>query len=400
MHSAQKQEMPRETAADAPGASASGFGKVLTSIQGLQQRLDDFSLEEATRAAEKAREIIDDLGRLQKQLNAIGKLKEAVREANTTLAQQPEHNFDPTSVDGLENHPKLRAIIQAGKLIRMHRLLRVAQASAESISLDFETKHDLPPSQIGIGDSGVFSLDELSLGAAHPVTPVGITAAESTIQTVAGTVPSESPTSSNDAPPAINANQPEPTYEFADLKLELASEAAPQAVKPERAPAMPGKSSHFDQRLLDDLIETYGEFTTLNQTRETTASVDEAPGEPQEEPAASSMAPLSNELTPAEPAFVQSAAGAVMMLPPPEDKPSKPQVENEIAPGKSRGEIDRQLKNIIKDYGEYDLYSHGKSTINFKAAVIAAVTVLGLLFGGYYVLKAPPAPVPVIVDAK
>jgi hypothetical protein len=59
---------------------------------------------------------------------------------------------------------------------------------------------------------------------------------------------------------------------------------------------------------------------------------------------------------------------------------------------KKQGEIDQQLKNIIKDYGEYDLYSPQKS-LNLKMAALAALALLALVLGGlYFFTGSPPAP--------
>ena len=57
---------------------------------------------------------------------------------------------------------------------------------------------------------------------------------------------------------------------------------------------------------------------------------------------------------------------------------------------KKNGELDRQLKKIIKDYGENDLYAH-KQTIDIKKAGILAFVFLGLVFGVIYFFKAPPS---------
>jgi hypothetical protein len=55
---------------------------------------------------------------------------------------------------------------------------------------------------------------------------------------------------------------------------------------------------------------------------------------------------------------------------------------------KKHGELDRQLKNIIKDYGEYDLYPHQSST-SLKKAALAALAALVLVLGVLYLFKAP-----------
>ena len=58
------------------------------------------------------------------------------------------------------------------------------------------------------------------------------------------------------------------------------------------------------------------------------------------------------------------------------------------------GDLDRQLKKIIKDYGEYDLYQR-KSVVNLKTGGIAAFVVLGLVLGALYLFKAPQTVTPV-----
>ncbi|MGH7811668.1 MAG: hypothetical protein ACREP5_15430, partial [Candidatus Binatia bacterium] len=55
----------------------------------------------------------------------------------------------------------------------------------------------------------------------------------------------------------------------------------------------------------------------------------------------------------------------------------------EVANNKKAGDLDRQLKKIIKDYGEYDLYQR-RSVVNFKTGGIAAFAVLGLVLAGLY----------------
>jgi hypothetical protein len=89
-----------------------------------------------------------------------------------------------------------------------------------------------------------------------------------------------------------------------------------------------------------------------------------------------------------------------MTLPAPEHLSAQARTEAETVAGKSREEIDRELKNIIKNYGEYDLYSHRKATIDFKTAAIAALAVLGLLLGGFYIFKSPSGSAPVAIEVR
>jgi hypothetical protein len=69
-----------------------------------------------------------------------------------------------------------------------------------------------------------------------------------------------------------------------------------------------------------------------------------------------------------------------------------PAVETVAAkvPTRSRGDLDHQLKKIMKDYGEYDLYSHAShSSVTLKRGGIAAFVVLGLVLSGFYFFRSP-----------
>jgi hypothetical protein len=76
-----------------------------------------------------------------------------------------------------------------------------------------------------------------------------------------------------------------------------------------------------------------------------------------------------------------------MVLPTPEFE--KPLEDSRSAPNLQKaGELDRQLKKIIKDYGEYDLYSK-QSSVNLTTGGIALFVVLGLVLGALYFFQAP-----------
>jgi hypothetical protein len=108
--------------------------------------------------------------------------------------------------------------------------------------------------------------------------------------------------------------------------------------------------------------------------------------------------PVTLPPTSDEPAFVQARDGAGLALPARAEARPEPAFEGALPSTKSRGEIDRQLKSIIKDYGEYDLYSHQKS-VNVKAAAIAAAAVaLALVLGGFFFFRSAPSPAPATIE--
>jgi hypothetical protein len=106
--------------------------------------------------------------------------------------------------------------------------------------------------------------------------------------------------------------------------------------------------------------------------------------------------PIATTTRPAEPAFVQATSAGLPALPAPEKDFAERPAKTKSPKSRKQGEIDQQLKNIIKDYGEYDLYSPQKS-LNLKVAAFAAFALLALLLGGLYFFKpfqsAKPAPV-------
>ncbi len=379
--------------------TAIGFGKVLRSIQGLQQRLDDFSIDEVSRAHAKADALMQELEDFQSQLTALAKLKEAVASAMAQIGAIPEENFDLTGPDGLESHPQLRAIVQTGRLIRLHRSLREAQASAESSSLDL--RHTS-------GASISHQEQEFPPSAGDAEAAIEHTAGGDNIQAEAklAAVPSESALTPPSSTPAPAFKDPA-TCESAELKLETSSPPRDENCSPAAPPAAAGArwmenknvvvKTDFDQRLLNDLIETYGEFAIAASAAKPTALATTISPQPLEDtPAPAHL--ISLQPMPAEPAFVRSTAGGLLTLPAPEKELTKPTAPGKLLSMKKQGELDRQLKRIIKDYGEYDLYSPQKS-INIKMVAIVAFVLLGVVLGGFYFLKASPPVVPAAIEA-
>jgi len=188
----------------------------------------------------------------------------------------------------------------------------------------------------------------------------------------------------------------------------------------------PGSVTGFDERLLSDLIETYGEFTVKAKLSEKTEAPQAAKlessefqivGAPAQKPKSTKKQPANLEVL-STPDIEQSDSEksqtlpALLLSPKPEDSKShellavrapktsesEPFEREQRAPAISKhGELDRQLKSIIKDYGEYDLYSH-RSSMNFKTAAIGAFAVLALVLGGFYFFKVPSAPPPAAVS--
>lgn len=106
----------------------------------------------------------------------------------------------------------------------------------------------------------------------------------------------------------------------------------------------------FDQKLLTDLIKDYGEFVTYSNLN---------------------SPKIQEKVIAPDPEFMRQPANDYS-----DDREPKPLPKP--VPYRNEGDLDRTLKKLIKDYGEYDIYSH-RNPNNVKKVVIATSTVLVLL---------------------
>lgn len=449
MFPAQKRETQPEMAPMHPRPpTANGFGKVLTSIQGLQQRLEDFSVEDAGRAEAKAKILIQQLVLLQSKLENLAESKQFVACANRTISELPEENFDDVAPDGLENHPQLHAIVQASKLIPLHRLLEAAKGGAgrfldpEAGSLDIPVlaaqENVAAPDTATLPPSASLELSESA--AYREAAPSEAVIAEHPVSSELTPVDDDEPRVLSDGiePNAFHEAIADRSSDF-ELVGRQTIEASERTERSHtEKPAPSGKTqrnksqtsamsdSLFDQRLLSELIETYGEFAVtpnlstaveVPQAAEILFPEIEAPAAQQETPSPLELqshepeALSTREIEPAKPVEPQTLPTLLVSLKPTEAKSTEivaipapkthqpdPIKEVEKVPTlRKHGELDRQLKSIIKDYGEYDLYSH-RSPTNFRTAAIAAFVLLGLVLGGFYFFKTPASHSPAAVS--
>ncbi len=138
MLTAENNQTPDDNSNTGPMSTVGGFGNVLKSVQGLQQRLSDFSLDDVTAAEANANTLIHRTASVQQKLIELANLKRNLTAVARTIHQIPETDFDLISPDSLERHPQLHAIVKTSKIIRLHKLLKVAKASAQSVSFDSE----------------------------------------------------------------------------------------------------------------------------------------------------------------------------------------------------------------------------------------------------------------------
>jgi hypothetical protein len=389
MLNAKSMEKLAPSISPASEVGASSFGIVLDSVQGLQQRLEDFSVDEISEAEALARTLISRLTELAKKLVLLTEVQRSVATARRSATQGGIENIEIPDLKALENSLPVHAIIQASNLIPFPRPKKALSEIDENSLLTAAPIIYQPESLKSAADGNAdnrektneFNLEdqarnlqeavapELTRGqmfATHPegteapILPAAISIDSTVPQEDFPSHASEEELASSEISKIFAQDftqLPEneatellanaPTFEFARNE-----ESAAEAKREEAA------SAAFDQRLLDDLIKNYGEFAS---------------------PATST--PVEPPTTPSRPAHAQAVRREMRMHEPESLEQSVPNLTK-------KGQLDRELKKIIKDYGEVDLYSR-QSSINLKTAGIAAFLLLGALVAGFYFFYSP-----------
>lgn len=360
-----------------------GFGRVLNSIRGLQQRLDDFSIDDVSRAEANAETLVQQLSSIQVKLAALPLIKEGLSDAWRNISALPDENLELAALSSLEKYSSLNALLTTAG-----RLQRAVHASPDRLPASEPTAKQTVPSQV----------------KAQPITPsVSLDPAD----WVLGDVDPHGASSTEgkatqEVATSLPAAHTDPGFRFASQQTgappaESSHDKSDGAREKQKVDV--GGDSKFDQRLLDDLIESYGDFASFSGTTRALAIASKPA--PAAAPQAHPVAAPSNSLS----AVVATRSLTTPPLPRANTKPALPpppapseitEVESrrsELVPEgakslKRHGEIDRQLKSIIKDYGEYDLYSH-RSSLNTKIAAIVAFALLGLAILAFYFFRTP-----------
>ncbi|MBI2364688.1 MAG: hypothetical protein HYV01_06735 [Deltaproteobacteria bacterium] len=389
MLNAQNKEKLAPSISPVGEAAATSFGMVLNSVQGLQQRLEDFSVNEISEAEALARTLISRLTELAKKLDRLTEVQRSVAAAQRSATQASIEKIEIPNLKVLENSLPIHAIVQASNLIPFPRPKKALSEIGENSLPTTAPIIDQPESLKSAGDRSAdnrektndFDLENQSrnleeavapelasgqmfgthpAGTEAPILPVAMPIDSAVPQEDFPSRASEEELASSEISkifaedftqlPANEATEllaTAPTFEFAKNEESAAGAKGEEAA-----------SAAFDQRLLDELIKNYGEFAS---------------------PATST--PVEPPTTPSRPARAQAVHRELRMHEPESLEQSVPSV-------RKNGQLDRELKKIIKDYGEVDLYSR-QSSINLRTAGIAAFLLLGALVAGFYFFYSP-----------
>jgi hypothetical protein len=390
MLSAQKEEI-RLAAGTSPDdlPNLGSFGKVVNSIQGLQQRLENFSADDVGNAHDKTQTLLLRLSDLRGKLETFTEIKASMAAVRDAVEQPLSDCAEIAKLDAVEKHAPIQTFMQANKLIQFPRLNKSAKIPGTQIAGDADQsiwtcaqvqENDAPIPRVAEdsekGDAAQ-SLEAINLPALTSQSAIQTEITTATVveqengleDQLASRVADLSSATAFDpllTPDSEILPVDEPQIDICDSAASGSCDANTEASPRFTSPAATANeeetkdtvattaSTDFDQRLLDDLIKNYGEFAASRKSSPTI----EIPDSP----------PVNTTKIYADPTV----------------RSTEIEFERKNLPStKTNGDLDRQLKKLIKDYGEYDLYPR-QSPINLKTGVIAAFLLLALIFSGFY----------------
>lgn len=449
MLTAQKENIPLDTeSVTQRPPSPRSFDKVVNSIEGLRERVQGFTLEQVSDMDQQLHTLLMQLEELQQTLKALTEMKQRINQLSTAVQKAEAESLEQSKLVTLVEPIPVQSITRIGSLLKFHRVIKLlkeanggsevlvsAEAQAKSSSplrpvevtpnskneseleTDLSTiNHELSdssdpsvsagevpdkfepvlrrqraqidfrpvppkPDETDSKNSANGATDLLTMGHEPPQkseneTPVDVTSEELELTEANLLLAPEmefeplsnEPGDSLQDEPTTSIETQEIAPEFADTRQELLSTRAIEEVNtetvPDRAPMEVSADAYFDQRLLEDLIKDYGEFTIL----------------PSSTPTAETKRERKSETTVAEPPINVSVPPVASTQP------------NLLLPRKD-GDLDLKLKKLIKDYGQYDLYSR-QTPLKLKTGVVVSFLVLTLIFSGFYFFSSPKPTVP------
>ena len=360
-----------------------GIGNVVSSIEGLQHRLSNFTYQEIANAEGKIQALLSSISEIADRLELVARIHRQLTEARNSLGEMETKGFDLTSFEAIQ--PMLEEIAQCTAIIRSR--------SHDSESLN------RPSSKIANGEviesekSELISLElENNSGVAiragsDNVSPKNVSKITRALTLLRSPIllSENIESGDSDGQPQTISSKPEVSEQSdaqtnATPQFENLSKADTSVSSHEYAPDSQNSThevqfdnhaaTDFDQQLLDDLIKNYGEFATFSEPH-------------------ASLKPLQNGTVD----FEFTGDKAPPLIPPTSSTPSTDFGNSAAVPVRKEGELDVRLKKLIKDYGEYDLYSR-ESPLNLKNGVIGALILLAAILAGFYFLSSPKPTLP------
>jgi hypothetical protein len=364
------------------------FDKVVDSIDGLRDRVQGFTLEQVSEADQKLLTMSLGLSDLQRRLGVLAEMKDRIGRLQETVQKAEEESLVQNRL-AIEAEPTpVHAIAQVGNLLKLRQIIKLIK-TAQNVPVTLVPRNqkvrapvifepfEILPEPPKASMTGKLRPTEQTLTEAPRNEATAVASIESLDKYEEVDDPArlekeveEMQFFSNDAADATQPDEDAGSLSIQDFHLEsLDGTEYPQLNRTFPVEEMPVTTNHahtvtseeadFDRRLLDDLIENYGEFSIMPSS----SAEAKARQEPKREKS------ISTPRT--DPSTVIAAAS----------QPTFPLQRQD-------GELDRKLKKLIKDYGEYDLYSR-QTPLKVKTGVIAAFLVLSLVFSAFYFFSSP-----------
>ena len=364
------------------------FDKVVDSIDGLRDRVQGFTLEQVSEADQKLLTMSLGLNELQRRLGVLSEMKDRIGRLQETIQQAEAESLEQSRLAIETESTPVHAISQVGNLLKLRQVIKLIK-TAQNVSVTlaprdqevqapviFEPFEIVPePPKASMSGKLLPTEQPLTDAPRNEATAVAWTESLDRSEEVYDPAQLEKEAEeiqffSNDAADATQPDENAGSIPIQHLHLEsLDGTEYPQLNRtfPVEEIPVPSNQAHteaseeadFDRRLLDDLIENYGEFSIMPSSS--------AGAKVRQEP--------KKEKSISTPRTDPSTAVA------PTSQPTFPLQRKD-------GELDRKLKKLIKDYGEYDLYSR-QTPLKVKTGVIAAFLVLSLVFSAFYFFSSP-----------
>jgi hypothetical protein len=357
-------------------------GKVVNSIKSLRERLNDYTLEEVADAENRSRTLLIGLSNLQLQVASLAAVKQSMTTVCEAINRARSEDLLPGTWELSDKTLRLQDIVRASKLIKSTGLKKLSAKGSRHTVHNAPVTNQISPATAE-GAALIKEMIEPNPVTAHQETPgcpeespfvfgteeIGTGLADASANfswgEEAGSMFRKDSSHDHNFNEALETNAANSTVESIK-RTDFLSASEHDQVIPQPGEANPSTSTalipsggDFDQRLLDDLIKNYGEFFGSADSRVKVESQTKIE---------------TDELDSAK----------ILLGTPSVERPKDNTAR--ALPLKKEGDIDRQLKKIIKDYGEYDIYSR-QSPINLKLAMIGAVLLLGAVFSGFYFLS-------------
>lgn len=324
--------------------------KMFSPLAGLREQLQAISLEEIAAADQQIIKVLEHLQKLQRLIDRIEQLRAC--QVEVEIAKNESEQILENSQPEVEGRPVLAK--PSGNLAGLVTLRGISNPAAYSQS--YQTTATPLKARIALAPTIPVMENQSSdqrAGDTPPTDDDNLTDSGTLARSEARATSTSSDNFSAATDTAAEGLPDGATEKTMQAGEELQSAVAAQGA----AETINEEPVDFDQKLLDDLIKNYGEFVAAPNLP--AISEPEPPIETDtEKPRVTMHAVQGGRATDKEPA------------------------------NRSQNDIDRQLKKIVKDYGDVDLYAQS-SSLKTKLRVAAAFVVLATVLGGIYYFSKP-----------